>query len=104
MARFLVILLLLLLLGLHYRLWIADGGYAEIARLKREIAEYELHNAQLKSRNASLEAEVNDLKQGLDAMEERARAELGMVKEDEEFFLLVEPPAAPAPAPASPKP
>ncbi len=104
MARFLVILLLLLLLGLHYRLWIADGGYAEIARLKQEIAEYELQNAQLKSRNASLEAEVNDLKQGLDAMEERARAELGMVKEDEEFFLLVEPKSSSTPAPAVPKP
>ncbi|MGH8529621.1 MAG: cell division protein FtsB [Nevskiales bacterium] len=91
MSRLLVVLLLLLLLGLHYRLWIADGGYAEIAHLKREISAHQQQNAQLKSRNAALEAEVNDLKQGLDAMEERARADLGMVKEDEEFFLMVEP-------------
>ncbi len=103
MSRILVALLLLLLLGLHYRLWVADGGYAEITHLKREIAEYQQQNALLKSRNAALEAEVNDLKQGLDAMEERARAELGMVKEDEEFFLIAEPPPPSAPAPA-PKP
>lgn len=91
MTRLLAFLLLSLFLVFQYRLWIADGGFAEIYRLKREIGQYEQENVKLKARNDALEAEINDLKQGLEATEERARADLGYVKPDEEFFLIVPP-------------
>lgn len=91
MTRLLLVFLLTLLLVLQYRLWVADGGFAEIYRLKRDIASYAQKNAELKARNDALEAEINDLKQGLEATEERARADLGFVKPDEDFFLILPP-------------
>jgi len=86
------------LLLLQYPLWFGSGGVFAVWRLHREIAAQQQENARLKDRNQTLEAEVNDLKQGLAAIEEHARAELGMVKKDETFFQVIEaPPAKPAP-------
>lgn len=86
----LLLLGLLLLFGLlQIRLWFSDDGWGELFRLQHGVAEQQTQNRQLTERNARLEAEVNDLKQGEMALEERARSDLGMVREDESFFLLV---------------
>ncbi len=103
MFRYFVLALVLLFLALQYRLWVGAGGQADVHRLKSEIAVMEDDNDKLRSRNAALEAEINDLKQGEEAMEERARMDMGMIKEGESFYLIIEPPAQPlSPAPAAP--
>ncbi len=86
-----IAVLLVLLLGLQYRLWVADGGLADVHRLQERIAEQRAQNARLRERNRALAAEVRDLKQGLEAVEARARSELGMVGEGETFYRVVEP-------------
>jgi len=91
MRRWLTLVLIALLFGLQYKLWVGDGSLAEVWQLRQSLAEQRKENAQLAERNAALEAEVKDLKQGLDAVEERARAELGMIKDDEVFYQIVEP-------------
>lgn len=80
-----------LLLVLQYPLWFGDGGIIALWQLKREIVAQKAENERLKERNRALEAEVLDLKQGLEAVEERARAELGMVKKGERFYQIIEP-------------
>jgi cell division protein FtsB len=86
----LLLLLLLLLVYLQYRLWIGDGSLQEVWELHREVEAQREENLQLRERNAALEAEVRDLQQGLDAIEEHAREDLGMIKEGETFYQLVE--------------
>ena len=94
--------LLAILVLLQYPLWFGNGGVFAVWSLNREIAAQEQENTQLKDRNQALEADVNDLKQGLAAIEERARTELGMVKKGEIFFQVIDPkPAATPPADAS---
>ena len=88
--------LLAILVLLQYPLWFGNGGVFAVWSLNREIAAQEQENTQLKDRNQALEADVNDLKQGLAAIEERARMELGMVKKGEVFYQVIE-----APKPAS---
>jgi cell division protein FtsB len=88
--RKLLILLLLLLVYLQYRFWFGDGSLQEVWELHREVEAQREENLQLRERNAALEAEVRDLQQGLDAIEEHAREDLGMVKEGETFYQLVE--------------
>jgi cell division protein FtsB len=88
--RWLNILLLVLLTGLQYRLWIGPGSFAQVAALNRDIGEQVKHNERLLSRNQLLEGEVLSLKSGLDAVEERARNELGMLKRSETFYLVVD--------------
>ena len=75
---------------LQYKLWIGNGSFAEVYRLDRAIAVQEQENAAYKERNLALQAEVDDLKHGLDAIEERARSELGMVKNNETFFRVID--------------
>lgn len=84
--------LLGLLVLLQYPLWLGSGGVISVWRLNREIVAQQQENARLRERNSVLEAEVNDLKQGLEAIEGRARAELGMVKKNESFFQIIEEP------------
>lgn len=88
--------LLVLLLVLQYQLWVADGGIPNLRRLQKELAEQRAINAQLAARNDALQAEVEDLKKGLAAIEELAREDLGMIKEGETFFQVVEPATSPA--------
>ncbi|MEX1080861.1 MAG: cell division protein FtsB [Halofilum sp. (in: g-proteobacteria)] len=83
--------LVVLLAGVQYRLWFADGGLLEVRELRQQVSEQRSENARLRERNRALSAEVRDLKQGLDALEARARAELGMVGENETFYRVVEP-------------
>lgn len=92
MRRGLTVLLIALVVGLQYRLWVGDGSLAEVWQLRQAVAAQSEENARLVERNSALEAEVLDLKQGLDAVEERARSELGMIKDDEVFYQIVEAP------------
>jgi cell division protein FtsB len=89
---FLVLALLVLLLaGLQAKLWWGDGGWREAQQLRATVAEQKAENARLQQRNDALAAEVEDLKSGEAAVEERARSELGMVKPGETFYRVVEP-------------
>jgi cell division protein FtsB len=75
---------------LQYKLWIGNGSFAEVYRLNQAIAAQEKENSTFKERNLALEAEVNDLSHGMDAIEERARFELGMIKSNETFFRVID--------------
>jgi cell division protein FtsB len=86
----LIVFLLLLLVYLQYQLWMSDGGLLDVWELHNEVETLHRENAELQERNAALNAEVLDLKQGLDAIEEHAREDLGMVKEGEVFYQVVE--------------
>jgi cell division protein FtsB len=79
-----------LILALQYPLWIGKGSWMRVWELDRSLAQQRDTNARLKARNDALDAEVRDLKQGLDAIEERARLELGMIRKDEIFYQVVE--------------
>ncbi len=97
MLRLVALILLALLLALGVKLWAGDWGLREIAQLKKQIAEQKAENAQLKQRNDMLAADVEDLRKGKEAVEERARAELGLIKQDEVFYQVVEDPNAKSP-------
>jgi cell division protein FtsB len=86
----LVLLLALVLSGLLYRLFVGEGSLAQVADLSHQIAEQKGENERLHERNRILEAEVIELKKGMETVEERARHELGMVKEGETLFQLAE--------------
>jgi cell division protein FtsB len=91
-------LLLALLLGwLQYRLWLGEGSWGEVNALQSHVAQQEHENHGLQERNNELAAEVEDLKSGEAAVEERARSELGMIKPGEKFYRVVESPSSPAP-------
>jgi cell division protein FtsB len=79
---------------LQARLWLSSGGLREVWQLEAEVARRAEDNTRLAARNAALEAEVRDLKQGLSAAEERARTELGMIQAGETFYQIA--PAPPA--------
>jgi cell division protein FtsB len=95
--RLLIVGLLVLLVVLQIRLWFSEDGYREVSRLQDEVAVQKLENDRLQERNARLEADVLDLKSGNSAIEERARADLGMVEEQEDFFLFGSEPDQSAP-------
>ena len=82
--------LFVLLVGLQQRLWLGDGSLEEVRDLERRTRAQQGENEGYVERNRALDAEVRDLKGGLDAIEERARRELGMTRKDETFYLLVE--------------
>ncbi|MDH5184142.1 MAG: cell division protein FtsB [Gammaproteobacteria bacterium] len=88
--KWLLSFLILLLLLLQFRLWFSDSSLLEIWKLQQQIAEQNADNSQLKERNAALQAEVKDLKQGLQAIEERARSELGLIKKGETFYQVID--------------
>lgn len=88
--KLLLLVLLVLLIMLQVRLWFSEDGYREVSRLDEEVVAQKLENDNLGERNARLAADVLDLKSGNSAIEERARADLGMVEEDEDFFLFGE--------------
>jgi len=86
----LFVVLILVLAGLQYRLWVGEGSFAQVTDLQRQIAEQKGENENLLERNRILEAEVMELKKGMETVEERARHELGMVKEGETLYQLNE--------------
>lgn len=83
-----------LLLLLQYQLWFGEGGFRAMWEIKQSRDAQKLENEALKERNAALEAEVLDLKQGLEAVEERARVEMGMIKADEVFYQILSTPGS----------
>jgi cell division protein FtsB len=107
--RIALLVLLALLAWLQYRLWFGNGGAREVEALQSRVEAQARQNEGLQQRNASLAAEVTDLKSGEAAIEERARSELGMVKPGEKFYRVVDDerstsPAQPPPALAEPAP
>ncbi len=89
--KILLVILLTLFLTLQYRLWVAEGSWADVTRLDREIGEQQSANERLIERNRRLAVEVDELKEGLDSVEERAREDLGMIRDGETFFMVVDP-------------
>lgn len=87
--KILGIVLVALIVLIQYPLWLGKGGWLRAWEMDRHVQAQRDRNAQLQGRNARLEAEVNDLKQGTEAIEERARYELGMIRSDEVFFQIV---------------
>lgn len=87
--------LAILILLLQYPLWLGKGSWLKVWDLKRQVAEQQAANQVLAARNAQLAAEVNDLKTGYGAIEARARYELGMIRQDEIFFQVMEPAGTP---------
>jgi cell division protein FtsB len=81
-----------LIVLIQYPLWLGKGGWIRTWEIGGRVSAQQAKNATLEQRNVALEAEVRDLKQGLEAIEERARYELGMIKSDEVFFQVVEKP------------
>jgi len=86
--RVLIVVLLGLLAVLQARLWISEDGFSEASRLKAQVELQRNENAELADRNARLEAEVEDLRSGFAALEERARSDLGLVGPDESFYVF----------------
>ena len=93
MTRALLLLLTALLLVLQYRLWVSDEGWREVWGLRGAIRLQREENAELLERNQRLEAEVRDLKEGLDAAEEIARTDLGMIGPGETLYQIAAPDA-----------
>lgn len=87
--RVLTLLMLSLLLALQYRLWVGDNGISELRGLQQDITRQEATNQQLIQRNQLLQADINDLRSAQEAVEERARNELGLIREHETFFRLI---------------
>ncbi|MEQ5802824.1 cell division protein FtsB [Halomonas sp. H10-9-1] len=88
MLKGLALALAILVALLQYRLWLGQGGIEELREVRQRVATLEAANQPLRDRNARLAAEVLDLKTGLDAIEERARSDIGMVRTDEQFFWV----------------
>ena len=80
---------LILLILLQYRLWFGNGSLNEVHQLQDKISKIEQEKESIKERNFSLAAEVHDLKHGYEAIEERARSEMGMIKDGEIFYQIV---------------
>ncbi|MGH8182310.1 MAG: cell division protein FtsB [Rhodanobacteraceae bacterium] len=112
MLRWIALILIALLIGLQVKLWVGDGGMRDLRAIRARVAEQQAQNTKLKQRNDALHADVEDLKHGQDAVEARARSQLGLIKPGEVFYQVVNgragvasvapPPASStAPAPAS---
>ncbi|MGA9343100.1 MAG: cell division protein FtsB [Rhodanobacteraceae bacterium] len=91
MLRYAALILLILLIALQVKLWTGHGGLGDMWRLRESVANQKAENEKLRTRNEALSAEVEDLKHGDEAVEERARSELGLVKPGETFYQVVEP-------------
>ncbi len=88
--KIITLILLVLLLMLQYPLWLGKGGWLKVQDLHRQLDAQQQSNRQIQARNGLLDAEVIDLQQGTDAIEERARSELGMIKNDEIYFQVLD--------------
>ncbi len=88
--KWMIATLIICLLGLQYRLWVGEGSLANVAQLERDVKQQQAENARLRERNNILAVEVDNLKNGLDSIEERARNDVGMIKKDETFFMVLQ--------------
>jgi cell division protein FtsB len=89
-VRLVAVLLIALIASMQYGLWLGKGSWLRVWEIDRKISEQRHINDRLAARNAALDAEVRDLKEGVGAIEERARNELGMIRSDEIFFQVLE--------------
>ncbi len=87
--KFILLSLAVILALLQYKIWLGDGGIPEMIKLQEAVSQAQLNVDNLKERNHALEAEVQDLKTGLDAIEGRARSELGMIGEGEVYYQVI---------------
>jgi cell division protein FtsB len=94
-VRLLAVVLVILIAAIQTPLWFGKGGWLRVWELDRQLTQVRENNEKLRARNAALDAEVRDLKTGYDAIEERARSELGMIRQDEVFYQVLEPAAKP---------
>jgi len=92
--KWLSVALVLVLIYLQFRLWAGDGSFAEVVRLQKQIEQQESEIQNLRERNRMLALEVHELKTGMETIEERARSEMGMIKDGETFYMVVEKPGA----------
>lgn len=98
----LTLIFVILIALLQYPLWLGKGSWLRVWDLNRQLSEQQRKNTGIKARNDTLDAEVRDLKSGRAAIEERARSELGMIKQDEVFYQVIDQPLpTPTPQPAS---
>jgi cell division protein FtsB len=88
--KLLTLALTVLIALIQYPLWLGKGSWLRVWEVDQQIQEQRGANRKLQARNVALDAEVNDLKQGFEAVEERARSELGMIRQDEIFFQILE--------------
>ena len=98
--RWLIIILVVLLAGLQWRLWVGEGSLAHRAELNRQLQQQEDDNQALRQRNQLIATDVESLKTNLDAIEEKARSDLGMIKQGETFYLVIDKNNQPRPAEA----
>ncbi|HIN13609.1 MAG TPA: cell division protein FtsB [Gammaproteobacteria bacterium] len=89
--KFIALLLVLLLVMMQVNIWLTKDGYSRVAEIKELIQDQQKENNEMVSRNSQLREEIKDLKDGYSAIEEKAREDIGMIKEGEEFYLLTEP-------------
>ena len=94
--RVVTLILFVLLILLQFKLWLGEGGFRDVARLEARVADQRQQNGELLQRNAELQAEVEDLRERLEAVEERARSELGLINPAEQFYQVVPPPPSTA--------
>jgi len=97
-VKVLALVLAAFLAAIQAQLWMGRGSLPHVAQLREELAQAQADNDQARARNAQLQAELRDLREGLEMVEEKARFELGMIKSDE-IFVPAPTPAAPAPRP-----
>ena len=90
--RWITVVIAALLVLIQYPLWLGDGGWFKVWEREKKLAAQQKTNEELRARNAAMEGEVRDLRNGTAAIEERARYELGMIKNDEIFVQVVEKP------------
>ncbi len=90
MVKVVYFVLILLIVQLQYRLWLGDGGREQVQLYQQQLDGLSLQVKEKKERNQALYGEVLDLRKGQEALEERARYELGMIKQDETFFQIIE--------------
>ena len=90
--KYLTYAFIALLVAIQYPLWMGKGSWLRVWEMSKLVDQQQAKNQKLTARNAGLDAEVRDLKQGTDAIEERARVELGMIKTNETFYQLIEKP------------
>lgn len=87
--KFLWSLMVLVIILLQTRLWFGDGSFVQVAQLQDAVEQQQIENQRLLERNRRLDEEVQDLKEGLSAIEERARMTMGMIGKDESFYMVV---------------
>jgi len=89
--RWIILLLAMIFLFMQIKIWISKDGYQQMNNLQENVKTQNKNNAQLRIRNEKLKVEIEDLKVGIEAIEERARTDLGLIGKDEVMYIIIEP-------------